>query len=163
MLHRVGAIPFDIKEDRIAILFVTSQRRGRWILPKGLIEKTESHKDCCIREAYEEAGIRGEFLKNFPMTARIGKSINGSIEQIIVTYYPLLVTHQEKKWPERDTRQRRWVPLENAARFANRDDIRQLVDQFSDIQYWVLGAAKLKKKSKGRRKRDKNSTSSKRF
>ena len=35
MTHRVGAIPFDIREDRMAILFVTSQRRGRWILPKG--------------------------------------------------------------------------------------------------------------------------------
>jgi hypothetical protein len=33
--HKIGAIPFSIKDDRIAILFVTSQRRGRWILPKG--------------------------------------------------------------------------------------------------------------------------------
>lgn len=145
MLHRVGAIPFDIKEDRIAVLFVTSRRRGRWILPKGLIEKTESHKDCCIREAYEEAGIRGEFLKNFPITARIGKSTNGSVEQIIVTYYPLLVTHQEKKWPEGDKRQRHWALLEDAARVTDRDDLRQLVKQFSDIQYWVIEDAKLKK------------------
>ena len=62
MTHRVGAIPFDIREDRMAILFVTSQRRGRWILPKGLIKPKESYKQCCKREAFEEAGIRGKFL-----------------------------------------------------------------------------------------------------
>ena len=38
MTHKVGAIPFDIRNDRIAILFVTSQQRGRWILPKGELQ-----------------------------------------------------------------------------------------------------------------------------
>ena len=33
--HRVGIIPFDTREGAVALLFVTSQTRGRWILPKG--------------------------------------------------------------------------------------------------------------------------------
>jgi hypothetical protein len=40
VMHKVGAIPFEIQNDRIALLFVTSQRRGRWIFPKGGL-KTE--------------------------------------------------------------------------------------------------------------------------
>ena len=41
-MHRVGIIPFDIKDDLLAILFVTSQTRGRWILPKGKRKKGEA-------------------------------------------------------------------------------------------------------------------------
>ena len=41
-MHKVGAIPFEIQNDRIALLFVTSQRRGRWIFPKGELKKKES-------------------------------------------------------------------------------------------------------------------------
>ena len=99
MTHRVGAIPFDIRGDRMAILFVTSQRRGRWILPKGLIKPKESHKQCCKREAFEEAGVHGKFLRNFPITARIGNASGGSISHTAVTYYPLLVTDRQTAGP----------------------------------------------------------------
>ena len=44
MDHKVGVIPFDIKGDRIAIMFVTSQGRGRWILPKGNLKNGETAK-----------------------------------------------------------------------------------------------------------------------
>jgi len=44
MDHKIGVIPFDISGDNIAIMFVTSQRRGRWILPKGNLKSGESHK-----------------------------------------------------------------------------------------------------------------------
>ena len=114
-------------------------------IAKGAGRKVGKPQGLLHQEAYEEAGIRGKFLKNFPITARIGKSTNGSVEQIIVTYYPLLVTHQEDKWPEGDKRQRHWALLEDAVRVADRDDLRQLVKQFSDIQHWVIEDAKLKK------------------
>lgn len=35
MDFKIGVIPFDVSGDRIAVMFVTSQKRGRWILPKG--------------------------------------------------------------------------------------------------------------------------------
>ena len=41
-MQRIGSIPFDVKDDQIALLFVTSQTRGRWILPKGLAKEGES-------------------------------------------------------------------------------------------------------------------------
>ena len=47
MDHKIGVIPFDISGDNIAIMFVTSQRRGRWILPKGNLKSGESHKKGC--------------------------------------------------------------------------------------------------------------------
>ena len=65
-MHRVGIIPFDIRDDLIAILFVTSQTRGRWILPKGKRKEGESHMEACLREGFEEAGVQGVVLEEFP-------------------------------------------------------------------------------------------------
>ena len=145
MTHRVGAIPFDIRGDRLAILFVTSQRRGRWILPKGLVKPKESHKKCCKREAFEEAGVHGKFLRNYPITASIGKASGGSISHTAVTYYPLLVTKQSDSWPEDAKRQRHWALLEEAALLTDHDDLRQLIRQFEAIQQWIKEDATRKK------------------
>lgn len=144
-MHKVGAIPFDIKDDRIAILFVTSQRRGRWILPKGNLIDGESHKKCCKREAFEEAGVRGKFLRHYPITFSIGKATGAAIDQVAVTYYPLLVTDQADSWPEGARRQRHWALLEDAKQVTDRNDFCQLIDQFKSIQKWVIQDAKHKK------------------
>ena len=56
MDYKVGAIPFDVKGEDIAVLFVTSVRRGRWILPKCDLQVRESHEKGCSRSAFEEAG-----------------------------------------------------------------------------------------------------------
>lgn len=145
MTHRVGAIPFDIRGGRMAILLVTSQRRGRWILPKGLLKPKESHKQCCKREAFEEAGVSGKFLRHYPITASIGKATGGSISHAPVTYYPLLVTDQADSWPEDAKRQRHWALLEDASQVTDRDDLRQLIRQFESIQQWVIEDAKRRK------------------
>ena len=73
-MHRVGIIPFDIRDENIAVLFVTSQSRGRWILPKGKKKKDETHIAACHREGFEEAGVRGEVFEDFPITVVITKS-----------------------------------------------------------------------------------------
>lgn len=91
-MHRVGIIPFDIKDEMVAILFVTSQTRGRWILPKGKRKSSETQVETCRREGVEEAGVDGITLEDSPMTHLITKQTLGGKIQIPVTYYPLLVT-----------------------------------------------------------------------
>ena len=49
-MHRIGIIPFDMKDDATAVLFVTSQTRGRWILPKGKAKPGERHAVVGIAE-----------------------------------------------------------------------------------------------------------------
>jgi ADP-ribose pyrophosphatase YjhB (NUDIX family) len=142
--HKIGAIPFAIKNDRIAILFVTSQRRGRWILPKGNLKAGESHKKGCKREAFEEAGVKGKILKHFPMTMLIGKLIDNNMDKVAVTYYPLLVTEQCEDWPEASSRQRHWSLLEDAFRVTDREDYLSVIRQFAAITPWVLETSKHK-------------------
>ena len=145
MKHKIGVIPFDISGDRMAVMFVTSQKRGRWILPKGDLKADETHKQGCKREAFEEAGVRGKLLKDFPMTVVIGKSKGRKVENVLVTYYPLLVTEQVDVWPEDHKRERHWSLLENAHKVTERADYLLLIRQFDAIAPWILEIAKRKK------------------
>ncbi len=140
-MHRVGIIPFEIKDDAIALLFVTSQTRGRWILPKGLAKPGETHIETCHRECLEEAGVTGVVLKDFPMTVTIGKKTDRGIQDVPVTYYPLLVQEQLDDWLEKDRRQRHWALIEDAPKVAHREDYLAVIQQFSALRPFITEAA----------------------
>ncbi len=140
-MHRIGIIPFDMKADLTALLFVTSQTRGRWILPKGKAKPDEAHKDTCHREGFEEAGVRGVVLEDFPFTVLIGKQTPAGMRQVPVTYYPYLVQQQEDEWPEKSRRQRHWALIEDASKVAYREDFLGLIRQFEALSPWITEAA----------------------
>jgi 8-oxo-dGTP pyrophosphatase MutT (NUDIX family) len=141
MNHRVGVIPFDIRDDAVAILFITSQTRGRWVLPKGKVEEGETQVETCHREAFEEAGITGVVLENFPITIVVTKQEEDGLGEIPVTYYPFLVLKQANEWPEMNERQRHWALIDQAARVAYREDLLPLVELFDDLLPWVKEAS----------------------
>ena len=138
MDHKVGVIPMAIRGRHIALMFVTSQQRGRWILPKGNLKTGETHAEGCTREAFEEAGIKGDFIADFPITAAISKSSPNGVTQTAVTYYPFLVTEQFDEWPEKAKRERHWVLIRDAHQVTDRDDFRALIKQFEAISPSVL-------------------------
>lgn len=141
-MHRIGVIPFDLKDDDIALLFVTSQTRGRWILPKGKMKSGESHAEACAREAFEEAGIRGFVMEDYPMTTVITRQIDkNTLEPIPVTYYPFYVDKQKNKWPEVDSRERHWALLQDAHKVIFRRDFKRLLKQFEELAPWITRAA----------------------
>lgn len=140
-MHRIGIIPFDIKDDAMALLFVTSQTRGRWVLPKGKAKKNETHIETCHREGFEEAGVRGVVLEDFPITLAITKKSDNGMMRIPVTYYPMFVQEQVNKWPEQNKRLRHWALIEDVPKVAYRDDLVHLVRQFEDLRKWIKKAA----------------------
>ena len=144
MEYKIGAIPFDIKNDRIALLFVTSQGRGRWILPKGKLKKGESHKQACKREAFEEAGVKGFLIDDAPLTNLITKSTKDGTIDVAVTYYPLYVEEQFDKWPEEKTRQRHWALLEDSPRVTDRQDFLSIINQLKALKPLILQRSKQK-------------------
>lgn len=140
-MHRIGIIPFDIRDDAVALLFVTSQTRGRWILPKGKPKAGESHVETCHREGFEEAGVRGIVLEDFPTTVPIGRQTSRGIQKFPVTYYPYLVLEQADAWPEQHKRQRHWALIEDAPKVAYRVDYLALVHHFEAMRPWVIEVA----------------------
>ena len=141
-MQRIGTIPFDIRDDQIALLFVTLQTRGRWILPKGLPKKGESHAETCLREGFEEAGVSGVVMDDFPITLPINKKSAEDGNAVPVTYYPMLVEEQSNDWPEADKRERHWALLSDADKVVHREDFLALVKQFESLAPWIRKSAK---------------------
>ena len=135
--HKIGAIPFKKKGDLFAVLFVTSQTRGRWILPKGRLKPNESHEEGCKREAMEEAGVIGKVLNDFPITLLITKSVEGTLEKVPVTYYPFVVQEQFDEWPEKQKRDRHWALLSDVTKVASREDYLSLLKLFENLTPWI--------------------------
>jgi len=146
MANKIGAIPFKITDDGLYILFVTSKTRKRWIFPKGNLKAKESRKKACKREAFEEAGVKGRVLKDFPITVVIGKSEKNKIDLELVTYFPLYIHKKEKIWPEAKERDRIWFSLKEAKSLLDDEDFFQLLEWFEEISPWVIESAKAKKK-----------------
>ncbi len=143
-MTKVGVIPYQTQKDALAVLFVTSQTRGRWILPKGRIRGGDDAVDTCHRVAFEEAGVRGVMLEKYPITVVVGKQTETGLEKSPVTYYPYLVQKQEDDWPEKDQRERHWALVGDASKVAYREDYRGLIDVLQDLQPWLKGTAEAK-------------------
>ena len=93
------------------------------------------------REGFEEAGVRGALLKDFPSTVVIGKKTETGLQMVPVTYYPLLVREQFDDWPEQSKRQRHWALIEDAPKVAYRADYLNLVQQFQALVPWIREVA----------------------
>ena len=61
--RQAAVIPYRVRDDRIEIALVTSQRGKRWTVPKGSLDDGEGAMDAAIRETEEEAGLLGELVE----------------------------------------------------------------------------------------------------
>jgi 8-oxo-dGTP pyrophosphatase MutT (NUDIX family) len=60
LYQQSGVIPYRRVQNQLEILLITSIRRGRWIIPKGLVEPHLSPAESACQEAWEEAGVVGQ-------------------------------------------------------------------------------------------------------
>ena len=90
--------------------------------------------EACHREGFEEAGVRGILLEQYPITAVVGKQTSQGLEQVPVTYFPLLVQSQKDEWPEKERRQRHWALIDDATKVAYRSDFRGLIQVVRDLR-----------------------------
>src|SRR3546814_5561764 len=97
----------------VVFFFFSSRRRHtRCALVTGvqtcalpiLKKPQETHVEACHREGFEEAGVKGVVLEDFPMTVLVTKQTAKGKRVVPVTYYPFLVTEQCAEWPETEDR-----------------------------------------------------------
>jgi 8-oxo-dGTP pyrophosphatase MutT (NUDIX family) len=90
---------------------------------------------CAAREAYEEAGVRGEISMasagRFPYLKRMR---SGTIREVMVEAYALKVTEQAETWPEKGQRDCRWFSAEEAASLVAEEGLASLIRRFARSQ-----------------------------
>ncbi len=104
-----AVVPYRHVKGEIEILLITT-RKGRWIIPKGIIESGLSAAESAAKEALEEAGVMGKLDEN-----EIG---NYSYEKwggtCHVRVFLLCVTKMLDTWEEQFFRRRQWLPIKEA-------------------------------------------------
>ena len=105
-----AAVPVRVVDGRIEVLLVTSLRSGRWILPKGIVERDMTPAQSAAKEAWEEAGVKGKMdVHSIGMFENTKWGGVCSIEA-----FRMDVTEIADQWPESDKRKRKWVFLADA-------------------------------------------------
>jgi 8-oxo-dGTP pyrophosphatase MutT (NUDIX family) len=120
--RKAAVIPYRIHRDRLEVALVTTSRGKGWIVPKGWVDEGERPRDAAIREAEEEAGLRGVVARK-PLGRYRHGNRNGACR---VDVYLMRVTDVLDHWGEAKFRRRRWMPISDAAACV-RDELRQFV------------------------------------
>ncbi len=125
--HRQSSVlPYRLGDGGLEILLITSYRKKRWIIPKGIVEPDMSPEESAAKEALEEAGCEGTVHSE-----RIGsytyKKWGGVCE---VEVFPMRVETVHDTWLEADERDRTWVPANEAAERIGHKKLRSIVKKF---------------------------------
>ncbi len=114
--RQVAALCWRLRKGTVVVLLVTSRDTGRWVLPKGWPMAGRAPHEAALREAWEEAGVRGtagaEPIGSYGYLKQIA---TGRDIRCRVTVYPVSVAGLSKDFPERRARRRRWMTPGNAA------------------------------------------------
>ncbi|MEJ5019462.1 NUDIX hydrolase [Ochrobactrum vermis] len=133
-LQQVAALVYRRDMGALKVLVITSRGTGRWIIPKGWPQVGRTLAETALREAYEEAGIRGEVSPTpigsfcYCKTDLPPERIN----QFTAAVFAVQFNGQEKDWPERDQRICEWVSPQEAADRVEETELKQILNQFGD-------------------------------
>ncbi len=104
-------IPFREQKGTLKFCLITSMKKKKWIFPKGIVEPGETLVDAGLKEAWEEAGLRGSIVGQ-----PIGQYEDEKWGSELHVYVLLMqVTECADDWPEMRERQRSWMTHANAA------------------------------------------------
>ena len=120
----------------VQVLLVTSRETKRWVIPKGNPEPGLAAHAAAAVEAEDEAGVRGAVCPTPLGTYRYRKRRgNGASLMIEVDVFPLAVTQELSFWKESEERERRWVPLGEAADAVEEADLAALIRSFGPAEF----------------------------
>ncbi|XP_044504768.1 nudix hydrolase 18, mitochondrial-like [Mangifera indica] len=102
---------FEIDEEDIEVLLISSQKGKGMLFPKGGWETDESKEQAASRETVEEAGVTGLVERELGTWKFKSKSHDTYYEGIM---FSLLVKEQLEIWPEKNVRKRTWMSVAEA-------------------------------------------------
>lgn len=118
-----GAIPFRKSGRKIEILLITTTKKKRWIVPKGIVEKDLSPGKSAAKEAFEEAGVVGKVSGR--LIGRYKYQKWGGVCK--VNLYALLVEKTLRTWDESHFRKRRWFTIDRASKIVNEPEVSRVI------------------------------------
>jgi 8-oxo-dGTP pyrophosphatase MutT (NUDIX family) len=129
IVRQAGAIPYRRMPEGLRVLLITSRDTGRWVIPKGHVEKDQTAAMAAATEAYEEAGLVG-VMGDFPLGFyTYGKRLrSGAVQPATVEVYGFEVAVQMKKWPRLE-----WMDVATAAGLVHEPGLSVLLLRLGEV------------------------------
>ncbi|MBF0186505.1 MAG: NUDIX hydrolase [Magnetococcales bacterium] len=125
-----AVIPFRISDDgSLEVMLITSRKKKRWVIPKGIIEPDMSPPASAAKEAEEEAGIRGHVYPDLLGTFTYDKWGGTCTCQV----YVMRVEEVMEQWLE-NFRDREWVDLETAAQRMKENEMQNIMRSMTSFK-----------------------------
>jgi phosphohistidine phosphatase len=125
-----AVIPFRFFNGILQILIISTRKRKNWTIPKGIIEIGLSGKKSAAKEAFEEAGVKGELL-----TKKVGTYSYKKWRDICnVNVYGLEVNAILNNWEE-DFRDRKWIEIRELEKYISNIDLLNIIKKFATKIY----------------------------
>lgn len=122
-----GCVPFRFKkgddcgdscsEKIVEVLMISSASGPGLLFPKGGWENDETVEEAAVREAIEEAGVRGDlmdFLGYYEFRSKTLQDDCSPEGLCKAAMFALFVKEELQSWPEQSTRNRSWLAVSEA-------------------------------------------------
>lgn len=128
-----AALPYRVTDaSDLEIMLITSRDTRRWITPKGWPKSGLPPHRTAEEEAFEEAGIVGEISKKdvgFFTYRKVLK--DGATANCVVRVFPLRVSQQHARWPEKNQRRTFWYEPGAAVNLVREPSLRRVIRRFA--------------------------------
>jgi 8-oxo-dGTP pyrophosphatase MutT (NUDIX family) len=121
--NQSAVVPFRREDNDVQILLITSRRRKRWVIPKGIVEPDLTPQESAKQEAFEEAGISGRIIQEAIGEYTYDKW-GGTCR---VKVFLLEVENIFDDWPESFFRTREWLSLEEAIQRVDEEGLKDIL------------------------------------
>lgn len=106
---------------------MTSRDTHRWVVPKGWPLPKHPDHEAAAREAWEEAGVRGEIHRRPLGTYDYDKRQKTGAIGVRVSAFLLDVHEEASSWPEARERERSWFSLKDAVKAVDEDGLKRIL------------------------------------
>lgn len=124
---QAGALVTRARPDGAIECVVVTANAGGWTIPKGLIDPGMTPTQMAEIEALEEAGVIGRARP--AALGRYSYEKWGGLCEVTIYHVPL--DRELERWAEQDTRERRWVTLDEAAGLMKYDALAELLRELA--------------------------------
>jgi 8-oxo-dGTP pyrophosphatase MutT (NUDIX family) len=130
---QAAALPWRrTAEGGLEVLLITSRETRRWVIPKGWPMKGLNSARTAAREAFEEAGVKGEPAKRKLGVYHYDKRLrSGRLQRVRVSVYALKVSGERSVWPEAGQREKLWTTPQAAAELVQEPELAELLKTFA--------------------------------
>jgi 8-oxo-dGTP diphosphatase len=118
-----GVVTRATPDGDLEVLLVHRPRYDDWTLPKGKLERGESHEDAALREVEEETGVRGALGAELPSQQYVDRHGRDKI----VRYWEMTPVDARAREADDEVDEVRWVRAGDATALLTYDADRRLL------------------------------------